>query len=77
MHSYLNLEVSIDTYTYFSLVCLFYGFLRSILAVFQKISRRSVLLVEKPEYPEKTTDLGQAIGKLYHVQLLQSNTPFL
>ena len=30
---------------------------------------RSVLLVEKPEYLEKTTDLSQATDKLYHIML--------
>jgi hypothetical protein len=31
------------------------------------ISWQSVLLVRKPEYPEKTTDLPQVIDKLYHI----------
>jgi len=30
------------------------------------ISLRSVLLVEEPEYPEKTTDLSQVTDKLIH-----------
>jgi hypothetical protein len=33
------------------------------------ISWRPVLVVEKPEYPERTTDHGQATGKLYHLRL--------
>ena len=33
------------------------------------ISWRSVLLVEEPDYPEKTTDLSQVIEKRYHIML--------
>jgi hypothetical protein len=33
------------------------------------ISWRSVLLVEEPEYPEKTTDLSRVKGELYHILL--------
>jgi len=33
------------------------------------ISWRPVLVVEEAEYPERTTDHGQATGKLYHLQL--------
>jgi hypothetical protein len=30
---------------------------------------QSLSLWKKPEYPEKTTDHGQATGQLYHMQL--------
>ena len=33
------------------------------------ISWQSVVLVEKPEYPEKTIDLSQVTTKLYHIML--------
>jgi hypothetical protein len=33
------------------------------------ISWRPVLVVKKPEYPERTTDHGQATAKLYHLRL--------
>jgi len=33
------------------------------------ISSRPALVVEEAEYPERTTDYGQATGKLYHLRL--------
>ena len=39
-------------------------------ATFNNISvRSSVLLVEEPEYTEKTTDLPQVTDKIYHIML--------
>jgi hypothetical protein len=37
---------------------------------------RLVLLVKKPDYPEKTTDLSQVTDKLYHT-IVVSSTPRL
>ena len=38
-------------------------------ATFNNISVISVLLVRKPQYPEKTTDLPQVTDTLYHLML--------
>jgi hypothetical protein len=40
------------------------------------ISWRPVLVVEKPEYPERTTNHGQATGKHYHLRLRVECTLF-
>ena len=37
--------------------------------IISAISWRSGLLVEKTEYPEKTTDLPQVTDKRYHIML--------
>jgi len=37
------------------------------------ISWRSVLLVEEPEYSQKTTDLQEVTYKLYHIMLYWMN----
>jgi len=41
------------------------------------ISWRPVLVVKQPEYPERTTDCGQATGKLYHSRLRVECTLFV
>jgi hypothetical protein len=40
------------------------------------ISWQPVLVVEETEYPERTTDHGEATGKLYHLRC-ESIAPFL
>jgi len=40
------------------------------------ISWRPVLVVEEAEFPERTTDHGQATGKLYHLRLRVDCTLF-
>jgi hypothetical protein len=41
------------------------------------ISLRPVSVVKEAEYPERTTDHGQAIGKLYHLRLRVQCTLFV
>jgi hypothetical protein len=41
------------------------------------ISWRPVLVVKEAEYPERTTDHGQATGKLYHLRLRVECTLFV
>jgi len=41
------------------------------------ISWRPVLVVEEAEYQERTTDHGQATGKLYHLRLRVECTFFV
>jgi hypothetical protein len=46
-------------------------------SIISAISWRPVLVVEEPEYPERTTDHGQASGKLYHLRLRVECTLFV
>ena len=48
---------------------LIFGVLTPLSAVFQLYHGDQFLVVEKPEYPERTTDHGQTTGNLYHLRL--------
>jgi hypothetical protein len=41
------------------------------------ISWRPVLVVEEAHYPQRTTDYGQATGKLYHLRMRVECTIFV
>jgi hypothetical protein len=43
--------------------------LTPISAIFQLCHGNQFYWLKKPEYPERTTDHGQATGKLYHLRL--------
>ena len=53
------------------------GVLTPLSTIFSAISWRPVLVVEEAEYPERTTDHGQAIDKLYHLRLRVECTHFV
>ena len=52
----------------FDLILIF-GVLRPLSAIFQLYHGDQFKWWKKPEYPEITTDPGQATGKLYHLRL--------
>jgi hypothetical protein len=66
-----KVEYSLDTHLALQVICLFVCLLVFSVTYnnISVISWRSVLLVEKTEDPEKTTDLSQATDKLYHIML--------
>ena len=53
-----------------------YYFLTPLLAIFQLYHGDQFQWWKKPEYPERTTDHGQATGKLYHLRLRVECTLF-
>jgi len=54
----------------------FNGVLTPLSAIFQLYHGDQFQWWKKPEYPERTTDHGQATGKLYHLQLWVECTLF-
>ena len=56
---------------------LIFGVLMPLLAIFQLYHSDRFQCWKKPEYPERTTDHGQATGKLYHLRLRVECTLFV
>jgi hypothetical protein len=48
------------------------GFFVCLMVLNTTFNNISVILVEEPEDPEKTTDLSQVTDKLYHIMLYTS-----
>jgi hypothetical protein len=55
---------------------LIFGVLTPLSAIFSLYHGDQFLLLEKTEFPERTTDHGQATGKLYHLWLRVECTLF-
>ena len=55
---------------------LIFGVLTPLSAIFPLYHGDQFLLLEKTEFPERTTDHGQATGKLYHLWLRVECTLF-
>ena len=56
---------------------LIFGVLTPLSAIFQLYHGDQFQWCKKPEYPERTTDHGQATGKLYHLRLRVECTLFV
>ena len=57
------------------ILILIFGVLTPLSAIFQLYHGDQFKWWKKPEYPERTTDHGQATGKLYHLRC-EPSTPF-
>jgi hypothetical protein len=56
---------------------LIFGVLTPLSAIFQQYHGDQFQWWKKPEYPERTTDHGQATGKFYHLLLRSSDYLFV
>ena len=59
------------------ILILIFGVLTPLSAIFQLYHGDQFKWWKKPEYPERTTDHGQATGKLYHLRLRAECTFFV
>ena len=55
---------------------LIFGVLTPLSAIFQLYHGNQFQWWQKPKYPDRTTDHGQATGKLYHLRSCESSAPF-
>ena len=63
---YSNVSGFVDGTVWFDLI--WFIMFKAAFSNISALSWRPVLGVEKPEYPERTTDHEQATGKLYHLR---------